>query len=162
MVIFFNQTLKNITLELPQTPELQDIKKLVLNRDKIIKEQIIKPKDKLIRQLYNKNVSLYKKLSKQIEMIDTAEDFVKEKANLQNKNKNLIIDYQLLQKEKQESKEELKFEYENKIGHIEHKYKKRIKELEKENKSINKVIDKFKDNLKKFLKWLCHKFSYPC
>lgn len=95
-------------------------------------------------------------------MIDTAEDFVKEKANLQNKNKNLIIDYQLLQKEKQESKEELKFEYENKIGHIEHKYKKRIKELEKENKSINKVIDKFKDNLKKFLKWLCHKFSYPC
>lgn len=107
MVIFFNQTLKNITLELPQTPELQDIKKLVLNRDKIIKEQIIKPKDKLIRQLYNKNVSLYKKLSKQIEMIDTAEDFVKEKANLQNKNKNLIIDYQLLQKEKQESKKNL-------------------------------------------------------
>ena len=36
------------------------------------------------------------------------------------------------------------------------------KELEKENKSLNKVIDKFKNNLKKFLKWLCHKFSYPC
>ena len=30
------------------------------------------------------------------------------------------------------------------------------------NKGLNKVIDKFKDNLKKFLKWMCHKFSYPC
>ena len=26
----------------------------------------------------------------------------------------------------------------------------------------NYIIDKFKNNLKKFLKWLCHKFSYPC
>ena len=156
------ETLKNITLELPQTPELQDIKKLVLNRDKIIEEQIIKPKDKLIKQLYNENVSLHKELSNKTEIIDVAADFVKEKKNIQNKNKNLTIDYQLLQKEKIENEEHLKFEYENKIGNIEHKYKKRIKELEKENKSLNKVIDKFKDNLKKILKWLCHKFSYPC
>lgn len=156
------ETLKNITLELPEVPELQDMKKVVLNRNKIIEEQIIKPKDKLIKQLYNENVSLHKELSKQTEMIDTVEDFVKEKANLQNKNKNLIIDYQLLQKEKQESEEELKFEYQSKIENIEHKYQKKIKELEKENKSLNKVIDKFKANLKKFLKWLCHKFSYPC
>lgn len=156
------ETLKNITLELPEVPELQDIKKVVLNRNKIIEEQIIKPKDKLIKQLYNENVSLHKELSKQTEIIDTAEDYIKEKTSIQNQNKNLIIDYQLLQKEKQESEEEIKFKYENKIDHIEHKYKKRIKELEKENKSLNKVIDKFKDNLKKFLKWLCHKFSYPC
>lgn len=156
------ETLKNITLELPEVPELQDMKKVVLNRNKIIEEQIIKPKDKLIKQLYNENVSLHKELSKQTEMIDTVENFVKEKANLQNKNKNLIIDYQLLQKEKQESEEELKFEYQSKIENIEHKYQKKIKELEKENKSLNKVIDKFKANLKKFLKWLCHKFSYPC
>ena len=147
---------------MPQTPELQDIKKLVLNRDKIIEEQIIKPKDKLIKQLYNENVSLHKELSNKTEIIDVAADFVKEKKNIQNKNKNLTIDYQLLQKEKIENEEHLKFEYENKIGNIEHKYKKRIKELEKENKSLNKVIDKFKDNLKKILKWLCHKFSYPC
>ena len=147
---------------MPQTPELQDIKKLVLNRDKIIEEETIKPQNNLIKQLYNENVSLHKELSKQTEIIDVAADFVKEKANLQNKNKNLIIDYQLLQKEKQESEEELKFEYQSKIENIEHKYQKKIKELEKENKSLNKVIDKFKANLKKFLKWLCHKFSYPC
>ena len=47
-------------------------KKVVLNR-----EQIIKPKDKLIKQLYNENVSLHKELSKQTEIIDEAEDFVK-------------------------------------------------------------------------------------
>ena len=156
------ETLKNITLELPEVPGLQNIKKMVLNRDKLIEDQIIKPKDKLIKQLYTENVSLHKELSKQTEIIDEAEDFVKEKKNLQNKNQNLIIDYQLLQKEKRESQEELKFEYQSKIEHIEHKYQKKIKELEKENKSLNKVIDKFKANLKKFLKWLCHKFSYPC
>lgn len=156
------EILKSTTLELPDTPELQDIKKLVLNRDKIIEEQIIKPQNKLIKELHNENIALHKELSKQTEIIDIAEDFVKEKENLQNENKNLIIDYQLLQKEKRESEEEIKFEYKNKIDHIEHKYQKKIKELEKENKGLNKIIDKFKYNLKKFMKWLCHKFSYPC
>ena len=156
------EILKSTTLELPDTPELQDIKKLVLNRDKIIEEQIIKPQNKLIKELHNENIALHKELSKQTEIIDIAENFVKEKENLQNKNKDLFIDYQLLQKEKRESEEEIKFEYKHKIDHIEHKYQRKIKELEKENKSLNKIIDKFKDNLKKFMKWLCHKFSYPC
>ena len=156
------EILKTTTLELPNTPELQDIKKLVLNRDKIIEEKIIKPQNKLIKELHNENIALHKELSKQTEIIDIAEEFVKEKENMQNENKNLIVDYQLLQREKHESEEELKFEYENKIDHIENQYHKKIKELEKENKSLNKVINKFKNNLKKFLKWLCHKFSYPC
>ena len=156
------ETLKNITLELPQTPELQDIKKLVLNRDKIIEEQIIKPQNKLIKELHNENIALHKELSKQTEIIDVAEEFVKEKESLQNENKNLERTICLLQQVKNQDEEDLKFEYENRIDHIEHKYHKKIKELEKENKSLNKIIDKFKDNLKKFFKWLCHKFSYPC
>ena len=156
------EILKTTTLELPNTPELQDIKKLVLNRDKLIEEQIIKPQSNLIKELHNENVALNKELSKQTKIIDVAEEFVKEKEHIQNKKQNLIIDYQLLQEEKQKSEKEIKFEYENKINRLEHKYKKKIKELEKENKGLNKVIDKFKDNLKKFLKWLCHKFSYPC
>ena len=156
------ETLKNITLELPEVPDIKEIKKVMLNRDEKINNQIIRPKDELIKQLYNENIALHKELSKQTKIIDVAEDYIKEKTNLQNKNKNLTIDYQLLQKEKRESEEEIKFEYQNKIDHIEHKYQKKIKELEKENKGLNKVIDKFKDNLKKFLKWLCHKFSYPC
>ena len=156
------EILKTATLELPNTPELQDIKKLVLNRDKIIEEKIIKPQNKLIKELHNENVALHKELSKQTEIIDVAEEFVKEKESLQNENKNLERTICLLQQSKNQDEEDLKFEYENKIDHIEHKYQKKIKELEKENKGLNKIIDKFKDNLKKFLKWLCHKFSYPC
>ena len=156
------EILKTATLELPNTPKLQDIKKLVLNRDKIIEEQIIKPQNKLIKELHNENVALHKELSKQTEIIDVAEEFVKEKESLQNENKNLERTICLLQQSKNQDEEDLKFEYENKIDHIEHKYQKKIKELEKENKGLNKIIDKFKDNLKKFLKWLCHKFSYPC
>lgn len=156
------EILKTTTLALPDTPELQDIKKLVLNRDKIIEEQIIKPQNKLITELHNENVALHKELSKQTEIIDVAEEFVKEKESLQNENKNLERTICLLQQSKNQDEEDLKFEYENKIDHIEHKYQKKIKELEKENKGLNKIIDKFKDNLKKFLKWLCHKFSYPC
>lgn len=156
------EILKTTTLALPDTPELQDIKKLVLNRDKIIEEKIIKPQNKLIKELHNENVALHKELSKQTEIIDVAEEFVKEKESLENENKNLERTICLLQQSKNQDEEDLKFEYENKIDHIEHKYQKKIKELEKENKGLNKIIDKFKDNLKKFLKWLCHKFSYPC
>ena len=156
------EILKTATLELPNAPELQDIKKLVLNRDKIIEEQIIKPQNKLIKELHNENVALHKELSKQTEIIDVAEEFVKEKERLQNENKNLERTVCLLQQSKNQDEEDLKSEYENKIDHIEHKYQKKIKELEKENKGLNKIINKFKDNLKKFLKWLCHKFSYPC
>ena len=156
------EILKTATLELPNTPELQDIKKLLLNRDKIIEEKIIKPQNRLIKELHNENVALHKELSKQTEIIDVAEEFVKEKERLQNENKNLEQTVCLLQQSKNQDEEDLKFEYENKIDHIEHKYQKKIKELEKENKGLNKIINKFKDNLKKFLKWLCHKFSYPC
>lgn len=156
------EILKSTTLELPDTPELQDIKKLVLNRDRIIEEQIIKPQNKLIKELHNENIVLHKELSKQAEIIDVAENFVKEKEDLQNENKNLEQTIWLLKEATEQNEEDLKFEYENKIDHIEHKYKKKIKELERENKGLNKIIDKFKDNLKKFMKWLCHKFSYPC
>jgi len=42
-----------------------------------------------------------------------------------------------------------------------YKYKKEINKLKQENKHLNKIIDKFKLTLKKFIKWICHKFSYP-
>ena len=53
-------------------------------------------------------------------------------------------------------------EYENKIKDLETKYKSKIDNLEYENSKLNKIIDKFKTNLKKFMKWICNKFSYPC
>ena len=43
---------------------------------------------------------------------------------------------------------------------MEHEYKKEIHKLKHENKNLNKIIDKFKVTLKKFIKWICYKFSY--
>ena len=48
------------------------------NRDEKIKNRIIKPKDELIKKLYNENISLYKELSKQTTIIDKPEKFEKE------------------------------------------------------------------------------------
>ena len=44
---------------------------------------------------------------------------------------------------------------------MEHKYNKEIKNLKEENKTLHNMIDKFKLTLKKFIKWICKKFSYP-
>ena len=42
-----------------------------------------------------------------------------------------------------------------------HQYKREINKLKEENKNLTKMIDKFKITLKRFIKWICHKFSYP-
>ena len=49
------ELLKSIKLELPETPDIKDFKKIMLNRD-----EIIKPKDDLIKKLYNENNYLKK------------------------------------------------------------------------------------------------------
>ena len=156
------EILKTTTLELPYTPELQDIKKLVLNRDKIIEEQIIKPQNKLIKELHNENVALHKELSKQTKIIDVAEKYEKEKFNLETENRNLRFNLSMFQQEVEKTAKAIDEEYENKIKDIETKYKRQLDDLKYENSRLNKIIDKFKTNIKKFMKWLCNKFSYPC
>ena len=156
------EILKTTTLELQYTPELQDIKKLVLNRDKIIEEQIIKPQNKLIKELHNENVALHKELSKQTKIIDVAEKYEKEKFNLETENRNLRFNLSMFQQEVEKTAKAIDEEYENKIKDIETKYKRQLDDLKYENSRLNKIIDKFKTNIKKFMKWLCNKFSYPC
>ena len=58
----------------------------MLNRDEKIKNEIIKPKDDLIKKLYNENISLHKELSKQTTIIDKSEKFEKEQENLLSSN----------------------------------------------------------------------------
>ena len=67
----------------------------------------------------------------------------------------------LLKEELENKEKELELKFENKAYNMEHEYKKEIHKLKQENKQLNKVIDKFKVTLKRFIKWLCHKFSYP-
>ena len=74
----FKQTkeiLKNMKLELPDVPDIADINinRLSKKRDEKILEEIIKPKDNLIQNLYQDNMDLHKELSRQIKVIEKAE-----------------------------------------------------------------------------------------
>jgi len=77
------------------------------------------------------------------------------------KNTNLRLSNCLLQEELENKEKELELKYESKAYNMEHEYKKEIHKLKQENKYLNKMIDKFKVTLKRFIKWLCYKFSYP-
>ena len=70
--------LNNINLEFPETPDIKDIKKLMINRDEKIENEIIKTKDELIQELYKDNLLLHKELSKQSNLIEKAEKYEKE------------------------------------------------------------------------------------
>ena len=155
------KVLENITLELPETPQINDIKKVMLNRDEKIFEKIIKPKDELILKLHKENLALNKELSKQVNTIDFAENFKENYINMTEKNVNLRLSNSLLKEELEHKEKELELKFKSKAYDIENQYKKEINKLKQENKYLNKTIDKFKATLKKFIKWLCRKFSYP-
>ena len=77
------------------------------------------------------------------------------------KNVNLRLSNSLLKEELEYKEKELELKFESKTYNMENQYKKEINKLKQENKYLNKTIDKFKTTFKKFIKWLCHKFSYP-
>lgn len=56
---------------MPEVPDINDIKLIKLNKEKVTNE-IIKPQDDLILKLYDENVSLYKELSKQVNVFNEA------------------------------------------------------------------------------------------
>ena len=69
------KTLEDIKLELPEVPNIKDFNKLTIKRDEKIKKEIIEPKDKVIKQLFDDNVRLQKELNKQMKLVDKAEKF---------------------------------------------------------------------------------------
>lgn len=93
------EILENTTLKLPVFLDIKKINKISLNRDEKINNQIIKPKDKIIKQLYNENVALHKELSKQTKIIDVAGKYEKEKFNLETENRNLRFNLSMFQQE---------------------------------------------------------------
>ena len=155
------ELLKNIKLELPETPDVKDFKKLMLNRDEKIENEIIKPRDNLIKELYNQNLSLHKELSKQTTIIDKAEKFEKERENLITDNIEIKAKCKKLELTSKEKEKQLKYKYEDEIYNIDYQYQRIIDKLEKENNYLKKVIDKFKITVQKFISWVCHKLSAP-
>lgn len=153
--------LNTMILELPSVPDIKDIKKVMLNRDEKIVNDIIKPKDELIQELYSENLSLHKELSKQANLVKLAEKYQKEKQDLINNNMNLTKKYKQLEVEFSNKEKELKYKYNDEIYELDYKYQNIINNLEKEISYLNKVVDKFKFAIQKFISWVCHKFSSP-
>ena len=78
----FKQTkeiLNNMKLELPDIPDITDINinRLSKKRDEKILEEIIKPKDNVIQNLYQDNMNLHRQLSRQAQVIEEAEKYQK-------------------------------------------------------------------------------------
>ena len=162
--------LNEIKLELPEVPNITDISKFSRKRDEKILEEIIKPKDDLIKELYKDNLSLHKELSKQSKVVDEAEKYQKERdyiiadnEKLNNKVRDLESEYKKkrnnLDFEYNNMKAELEQEFQDKEFNIEYEYKSKIRSLEKDNNHLHKIIDKFYETVEKFIEWICNKFS---
>ena len=144
------ETLKNIKFELPNVPNIDDINinRLSKKRDEKILEDIIKPKDNIIQNLYEDNMALHRELTRQSKIIEEAEKYQKERDLIVKDNENL-----------QNQVDNIKAEYKEKEFDIEWKYKSKIKNLEKENSYLHKIVNKFYEIVEKFIEWICQKFG---
>ena len=149
----FKQTkeiLNNMKLELPEVPNIEDINiaRWSKKRDEKILEEIIKPKDNVIQNLYQDNMNLHRQLSRQAQVIEEAEKYQKERDRI-------IADNEKLHDEV----DNIKTEYNKKEFDLEWQYTNRINKLEKENNFLHKVVDRFKETIDIFITWICKKFD---
>lgn len=137
-------------LELPDVTNLGDINvnRLSKKRDEKIIEEIIKPKDDLINELYKNNLSMHQELLRQAKMVEKAEKYQNERDKIMADNREL-----------HNQLDNIKAEYKEKEFDLEWKYKSKIKSLEKENNHLHRIIDKFKETIGKFIEWICQKFD---
>lgn len=78
-------------LELPNVPDITDINinRLSKKRDEKILEEIVKPKDKLINELYQNNSSMHQQLLRQAKMVEQAEKYQNERDKIMADNEKL-------------------------------------------------------------------------
>lgn len=144
------EKLQNMKLELPDVPDIDDIRmaRWSKKRDEKILEDIIKPKDDLINELYQNNLLMHQQLLRQAKMVEEAEKYQKERNKIMADNIDL-----------HKQVDNIKAEYQQKEDNLEWKYEYRINKLEKENGYLHKVIDKFRETIHKFIEWICVNFD---
>ena len=81
------KVLDNIKLKLPETPNINDNKEKVEN-------EIIKPKDDKIMELYQENLKLHNELSKQVNLFNKSENYQKERDAILADNKELVKNFE--------------------------------------------------------------------
>lgn len=99
--------------------------------------QVIKPKDELIQELYQDNVSLHKELSKQANVIEEAEKYQNERDKILADNEELHNTVKHLEKEYKKKSNNLDFDFNNRKDELEEEYKEKSFELE--HKYHNKI-----------------------
>ena len=144
------EKLQNMKLELPDVPEIDDIKMVRWSkkRDEKILEDIIKPKDDLINKLYENNLQMHQQLLRQAKLVEEAEKYQKERNKIMADNRDL-----------HKQVDNIKTEYKKKEDKLEWKYDYKIRTLEKENSYLHNVIDKFRETIHKFIEWICVNFD---
>ena len=144
------EKLQNIKLELPDVPDIDDIRmaRWSKKRDEKILEDIIKPKDDLINKLYQNNIQMHQQLLRQAKMVEEAEKYQKERNKIMADNRDL-----------HKQVDDIKAEYKEKEDKLEWKYDYKIRTLEKENGYLHNVIDKFRETIHKFIEWICVNFD---
>ena len=144
------EKLQNMKLELPDVPEIDDIKlvRWSKKRDEKILEDIIKPKDDLINKLYENNLEMHQQLLRQAKLVEEAEKYQKERNKIMADNRDL-----------HKQVDNIKAEYKEKEDNLEWKYDYKIRTLEKENGYLHNVIDKFRETIHKFIEWICVNFD---
>ena len=144
------EKLQNMKLELPDVPEIDDIKmaRWSKKRDEKILEDIIKPKDDLINKLYENSLQMHQQLLRQAKMVEEAEKYQKERNKIMADNRDL-----------HKQVDDIKAEYKQKEDNLEWKYDYKIRTLEKENGYLHNVIDKFRETIHKFIEWICVNFD---
>lgn len=144
------EKLQNIKLELPDVPDIDDIRmsRWSKKRDEKILEDIIKPKDDLINELYQNNLLMHQQLLRQAKMVEEAEKYQKERNKIMADNIDL-----------HKQVDNIEAEYKQKEDNLEWKYEHKINKLEKENGYLHKVIDKFRETIHKFIEWICVNFD---
>ena len=142
--------MQNIKLELPDVSDIDDIRmdRWSKKRDEKILEDIIKPKDDLINELYQNNLLMHQQLLRQAKMVEEAEKYQKERNKIMADNIDL-----------HKQVDNIKAEYQQKEDNLEWEYEYRINKLEKENGYLHKVIDKFRETIHKFIEWICKNFD---
>lgn len=144
--------LKDIKLDLPETPDVKSFGKLVKNRDEKIQELVVEPRDKMIKEQQEQISLLYLTLQNQVNTVERASKYEKERKSLMCENREL--------KEKCENMEKnYSVKLKEEIQKVENKYEDEIYQLEKENSLLRKVINTFQKTVDKFIHWVCTKFS---
>ena len=120
----------------------------MFNKNEKILNDIIKPKEEMIKQLYKENKALHKELWRQTNIVDDAEKYQIERNSIIADNKAL-----------HNKVNKLESEYKNKSIELEFKYNDKYEQLENENNKLRDIIDRFYTTIVLFIKWVCNKFA---